>query len=275
MDLEMTIQTTTSIVPRAPDGVPAGFVEVTDQIKKRMILSIEGDWGTGKTDLALTAPGPIAFFKFDLNTEVTLAKYARKKRIYMREYDVVDPNDRDAQTKAETMMKRFWLDYAACLESKTIRTVIWDTATEVWEQVRLAAFGRLTNIMPHHYVQVNNGFRNAIRAAFDSDTNLILIHRLKDEWVNVPDPKDPTKEKGKRTGRKERAGFSDLGFAVQVMVQTFFDPDDAGFQVKVLKCTQNPILTHRVYAQVGDMRTNSFPCLATDVFPGTDLAEWS
>jgi len=33
MDLEMTIQTTTSIVPRAPDGVPAGFVEVTDQIK--------------------------------------------------------------------------------------------------------------------------------------------------------------------------------------------------------------------------------------------------
>jgi len=269
----MTIQTT-AVATR--DGVPAGFTLVNDDIKKRMIMSIEGDWGTGKTDLALTAPGPIAFFKFDLNTEVTLARYAKAKKIYRREYDVVDPSDKNAQRKAEEIMTAFALDYKAVLASKDIRTVVWDTATEIWEQIRLAAFGKLTQIQPHHYVQVNNGFRGMIREAFDSDTNLIMIHRMKDEWVNIPDPKSSTGERGKKTGRKERAGFSDLGFAVQVMVQTYFDPEnvESPFQMKVLKCTQNPIITHRVYGQVGDFRTNSFPILAADVFPGTTFQEW-
>jgi len=103
-----------------------------------------------------------------------------------------------------------------------------------------------------------------------------MIHRMKDEWVNIPDPKSSTGERGKKTGRKERAGFSDLGFAVQVMVQTYFDPEnvESPFQMKVLKCTQNPIITHRVYGQVGDFRTNSFPILAADVFPGTTFQEW-
>ena len=104
----MTIQTT-AVATR--DGVPAGFTLVNDDIKKRMIMSIEGDWGTGKTDLALTAPGPIAFFKFDLNTEVTLARYAKAKKIYRREYDVVDPSDKNAQRKAEEIMTAFALDY--------------------------------------------------------------------------------------------------------------------------------------------------------------------
>jgi len=263
----MTVQTTAKL--------PAGFERVDATVKRRMIVSIEGDWGTGKTDLALTAPGPIAFFKFDLNAADTLAKWANQKAIYKREYDIPDSNDPKAQDKAEVVMRTFVADYAASLGSSQIRTVIWDTATEIWEQTRLAAFGRLSNVMPHHYVQVNNGFRSLIRAAYDSDTNLVMVHRLKDEWVNYTDSQG--KEKGKRTGRKERAGFGDLGFACQVMVQTFFNPEnvDSPFQVKVLKCTQNPIITHRVYGQIADMRMNSFPVLATDVFPGSELEEWS
>lgn len=269
----MTIQTTTTPARIVnPDGVPSTFVRVNGNVRKRMIMSIEGDWGTGKTDLSLTAPGPIAFFKFDLNTEFTLAQYASKKIILQREFDVVDPADPNAQKKAEEMMRTFVAEYDAVLKAPGIRTVIWDTATEVWEQIRLAAFGKLSQIQPHHYVQVNNGFRVLLRAAFDSDTNLILVHRLKDEWMNTTDPQTG-RERGKKTGQKQRAGFSDLGFAVQVMVQTYFNSED-GFQMKVLKCTQNPQITDRVYAQAGDIRMNSFPVLATDVFPGTELSEW-
>lgn len=272
-------QTTTQgqLSSTTPTGLSPNFKLVDDLIKHRMVMSIEGDWGTGKTDLALTAPGPIAFFKFDLNTEFTLKRHVKlHKKIYQVEYDIPDANAPNAQVLAEKLMETFVRDYQIAIRNPEIRTVVWDTATEIWEQVRLAAFGKLTNVMPHHYVQVNNGFRSLIKMAFDSDTNLIMIHRLKDEWQNYTD--DKGKEKGKKTGRKERAGFSDIGFACQVMVQTFFTPDntDSPFQMKVLKCTQNPIITHQIYSQVGDMRMNSFPYLAADVFPGTDVdKDWT
>ena len=273
----MTIQTTPT--PHRPnssiDGLEGTTFTLADaQVKRRMILSIEGDYGTGKTDLALTAPGPIAFFKMDLNSEFTIARFAKNKKIYKTEYAIPRVDDPKAQDLAESAWRVFNNDYSKAIQSPLIRTVVWDTATELWELVRLASFGRLTNIMPHHYVAVNNAFRALIKAAFDSDTNLVMVHRLKDEWMNYTAADG--KEKGKRTGKKERAGFGDVGFACQVMVQTTFDPDNAEspFQMKVLKCTQNPLITHRIYGQAGDMRMNSFSVLATDVFPGTSLDDW-
>jgi hypothetical protein len=252
---------------------PTGFTVVRPDIKKRMICSVEGDWGTGKTDFALTAPGPIAFFKFDLNSDFTLAKYAKTKKIYKREYEVIDPSEKNAKAKADEVVRTFTADYRAVIACSEIRSIVWDTATEIWEQVRLAAFGKLAQVLPHHYVEVNNSFRGLIREAYDSDTNLILVHRLKDEWTNYTDAQG--KEKSKKTGRKERAGFSDLGFAVQVMVQTLFsvEESDSPFSLKVLKCTQNPLLTERLYAQVGEFRANSFAVLAADIF-NTGLEEW-
>jgi hypothetical protein len=139
----------------------------------------------------------------------------------------------------------------------------------------LAAFGKLTNVMPHHYVQVNNNFRGLIKRAYDSDTNLIMVHRLKSEWVNIPDGKGG--EKGKKTGKLERAGFTDIGFATQMMLQTLFDQDDeegSPFRVKVLKCTQQPMLTGKIYGLEAGMRMNQFAVLAHDVFPDSDLNEW-
>lgn len=277
----MAIQTTLTPTP-TPTPTPAadatlagtGFKLADDRVKRRLIMSVEGDWGTGKTDFALTAPGPIAFFKIDPNSDVTVAKYANKKRILKNEIVVPSSDQPDAQAKAEAVWRKFRADYDWAL-NHDIRSIIWDTASEIWELCRLAAFGKLTNVMPHHYVAVNNDFRRLIKDAFDSDTNLIMIHKVKDEWVNYTDTQG--KEKGKRTGKKERAGFSDIGFACQVMVQTTFDRDreESPFQAQVLKCTQNPMITGTVYGQMGDMRGNSFPVIATDVFPDSSIDDWA
>ena len=254
----------------------SNFRLVDATIRRRMVMSIEGDYGTGKTDLALTAPPPIAFFKFDLNADHTLAKWAATKTIYKCEYDIPEPDDPKAKELATGLWTKFTSDYHRAIQSPKIRSIVWDTASEVWEQCRLAAFGKLTNVMPHHYVETNNKFRRLIREAYESDTNLIMIHRLKDEWQNYIGTDG--KEKGRKTGRKERAGFSDIAFACAVMVQTVFNPEDSDspFQARVLKCTQTPQLTGRVYTQIGDIRMNSFPVLASDVFPGTDIdKDWS
>lgn len=248
--------------------VPSNFKRVDKSIKRRLIMSVEGDGGSGKTDLALTAPPPIAFFKFDLNSEWTLAKYCEKE-IYQVKYDIPDPFSREGQAQAEKVLETFMQDYHAALRS--FRSIVWDTATEVWETVRLAHFGKIANVSPQHYVQVNNIFRRLIRAAVDSDSNLILVHRTKDEWASVPDGKGGNKNQ--KTGNKERAGFGDIAFACQVMVRTILDDDNA-FWMTVTKCTQNPQITHQTYGLIGEMRMNSFPFLAADVFPGTKLEDW-
>src|SRR5262245_17978680 len=106
----MAIPTTrpSSTVP----GLEGTTFELADgAVRRRLIISVEGDWGTGKTDFALTAPGPIAFFNFDLNTEWTLGQYAKKKQIYKSNISIPDKDDRDAQTLAETAWKRFKNDY--------------------------------------------------------------------------------------------------------------------------------------------------------------------
>lgn len=252
-------------------AIPSNFKRVDSKIKRRLIMSIEGDWGTGKTDLALTAPGPIAFFKFDLNSDVTLAKWSDKKEIYRVDYQIPDPYAKDGQAQAEQLMRSFAEDYHAALAGGAFRSIIWDTASEVWEALRLSHFGKISNVSPQHYVQVNNAFRRMLRGAFESDLNLILIHRLKDQWESVPDNKGG--KKNEKTGHKERAGFSDIGFACQVMLRTTFDKDNL-FQATVLKCTQNPKITWRTYSEIGGMRTNSFPFVALDVFPGTKLDDW-
>src|SRR5262245_28567383 len=244
-------------LPTTPNSLEGTTFELaTEEIRRRMIMSVEGDWGTGKTDLVLTAPCAIAFFRFDLNTEVTVAKYASKKRIYKSNIAIPRPDDKDAQRLAEGAWAKFQNDYDRAVRSQDIRSIIWDTATEIWELCRLQAFGRLSNVMPHHYVQVNNSVRELIKRAYDADTNLVMIHRLKDQWENYTGTDG--KEKGKKTGKKERAGFSDIGFACQIMVQTLFDRDEdeeeRSFKIRVLKCTQRPQLTDRMYGSTGPLR---------------------
>ncbi len=49
------------------------------------------------------------------------------------------------------------------LESKEIKSIVIDTASEAWELVRLARFGKLTQVMPQHYGPVNTEFRDMIK----------------------------------------------------------------------------------------------------------------
>jgi hypothetical protein len=268
--------TTKSSPVRSANLDGTSFQLATPEQRRRMIASVEGDFGCGKTAWGLSAPAPIAFFKLDLNAEWTISQFAASKTIYKTDVVVPSADGDNAKNAAKTVLAQFLKDYERAVHSTLIRSVIIDTATELWELIRLAYFGKLTQVPPHFYTEANNAFRSVIRDAYDSDKNLILVHRLKDVWEDVTD--NQGRLKSRKTGRKERAGFGELGFAVQVMVETTFDAEDRAspFKVRVIKCTQNPLITNRSYEQVGDMRMNSFPFLAADVFPGTDVdADWS
>jgi len=248
----------------------AGFVEAASTIQKqRIICSVEGLEKEGKTHWALTAPGPIAYINIDTGGEGVIEKFkADGKQIL--EWPVEAPDDSGSATDVSKRSAPIWdklvkgwragLAYA--------RTTIVDTGTEAWEILRLARFGKVSQVKPHHYGPVNAEFRRLIRESYDSDSNLILIHKQKPKYVN-----------DKRTDQYERSGFGDIGFAVQVAVYSYQE-GDGKFHTQVLNCRQNAGLKWRDYEDDSDVEfasmvgLNSFPALAMDIFPDTTIEDW-
>lgn len=233
-----------------------GFTKAVKSDKKRLILSLEGQEKMGKTTFALSAPGPIALFDLDIGLEGVLDKVIGKKEIYVASFDY-----RDATNQQE------WLDqwealkkaYYSALKDKEIRTLVIDTASELWELVRLARFGKLAQVQPHHYGPVNTEFRDFLRKAYDVNKNLILLHKRKAEYVN-----------NQKTGGMERAGFSDIGYLVQVNIICWRDVEGDGFGLTVKDCRQTPELAG--YQMTEPM--NTFPFLAAMVLPETSPDDW-
>ena len=194
----------------------AGFIEAKDrEVLPRIILSIAGLEKQGKTHFALTAPGPIAMFSTDIGEEGVVTKFTDDKDVYIMSVARVDEDDPE---QAEDEYERFHKAYISMLRGNDVRTIILDTATEIWELLRMARFGKLTQVMPYQYGPVNAEYRALIREAYNYDKNLILLHKMKAQYIN-----------DKRTGEWERAGFGDTGFLVQVNAQIYrYSPADGG-----------------------------------------------
>lgn len=205
---------------------------------RRLIMAVSGREKHGKTHFALTAPSPVAYFDTDVGTEGVIEKFvASGKVIYHNDYNYHALGDirQSGPVNPEPYIK-MWEgmknDYVAVMDSK-VRTVVFDTSTEVWELMRLARFGKLSQVLPHHYGPVNAEFRGLLRLAYMADKNLILLHKMKQEYINE-----------KRTGRYERAGFGDTGFMVQVNIKCWrrLAEGDSGrllFGLTVEDCRQN------------------------------------
>lgn len=235
-----------------------GFIDAQTVVTQpRIILSIEGLEKAGKTHFALTAPGPIAFFSLDVGEEGVVSKFDSKDIWIMS----IDRVDEDSAEEAPKEYARFKKAYVDLLRGDDVRTIILDTATEIWEILRMARFGRLTQVMPYQYGPVNAEYRALIREAYNYNKNLILIHKMKPKYVN-----------DKRTSEYERAGFGDTGFLVQVNAQIYrYSPEDGGeFVLYIRDCRQEPDLAGEEF--VGPMCT--FPFLASMVLPNMDPANW-
>jgi len=235
-----------------------GFISAKErEVQPRIVLSIEGLEKQGKTHFALTSPGPIAMFSTDIGEEGVVSKFGDKDIWIMS----IDRVNEDSAEQAPKEYARFHEAYISMLRGNDVRTIILDTATEIWEILRMARFGRLTQVMPYQYGPVNAEYRALIREAYNYNKNLILIHKMKPQYVN-----------DKRTSEYERAGFGDTGFLTQVNIQVYrYSPEDGGeFVVYVKDCRQNPDLAGEEFA--GPMCT--FPFLASMVLPNMDPTNW-
>ena len=97
----------------------------------------------------------------------------------------------------------------------------------------MARFGKLSQVMPHQYGPVNAEWRRLIRKAYDSDVNLILLHKMKKKYVN-----------DKWNGSYERSGFADIGFLAQCNAEVSRDAETGEFRCHVIDSRQNPDLAN-------------------------------
>src|SRR5688500_6274105 len=113
------------------------FEPATTDVRPRLVMALDGGPGSGRTRFVLTAPRPIYIVLLDPGglegfitdaTDVHVAVYDWKKSIRQDDAKVVAREVEDDILAARDMA----------------RTVVIDKATELWQVMRLAEFGRLS-----------------------------------------------------------------------------------------------------------------------------------
>lgn len=257
-----------------------GFTRIDTTVRRRLICSIEGEEGSGKTRWALTAPEPIVFFNLDCGDEGVADQFPDKE-IYVvgREQGLFlpAPKAKNRQSDAKRAYERVFIpEYEKALESSLkpggARSIIIDTATDLWALARVAEFGKEAQIMPHHYVSLNASFSELLNAGYEYGANLILLHKIKEEF---------------ETKKRERDGFKYMNNICQVMgrIEVVKGGD---IELAVLKCRQNsqihlerPRFTVYEGAHEDDegnlvegQTLYDFPQFAREVIRGSKLSEW-
>ncbi len=213
-----------------------GFSDDLVSVPKRLICAIGGREFSGKTHFAFTAPGPIIFFDVDIGTEGVVNKFQNQgKQILI--YPVSVPKGADTSKDVYSVL---WTETKARIKKAyTLKqgTVVWDTETEINELARLAHFGKLTQVMPHNYANVNRELRDIMDWAYDSTMNSIFIRKMKPKWVN-----------GARTGDYEEQGWGDMEYKCQVNLTLYREDADSGpeFCALIRKSRQNPNISNVV-----------------------------
>jgi len=271
--------------------LPQGFEPAQATIKHRLILSVQKRQKHGGTHFALTAPGPIAYCNFDKDSrEDVLPKFVRKgKAIYDKTYWLDRANTQsDLKDIAQAKIDEFKGDFSALLTTD-VKSIVIDTSTELYAYVRLAMFGKLTQVKPHHYTVVNAWFRELLDSVSYTDKNIVFLERRKKEYID-----------NDWTGNYERSGFSETPFLVQanIMLERVSIPDPGTgvypFELTVMDSSQNPLIKglklqsdpsreanwqiltgdDKVDRELTKFDQASFPWLGVHVFPETTLKDW-
>jgi hypothetical protein len=245
-----------------------GFEEASDKVYPRIIMSIGGREKQGKTHLALSAPDPMAVFSSDIGTEGVVNKFKKAgKDVWVHELEMPEKHE-----EAKEVWDAFKQAYYGILKVPEIRSVVFDTSTEIWELLRICRFGKLTQVMPYQYGPVNAEYRRLLKDCYATQKNLILLHKQKPVYID-----------DKRTNKYENSQFNDTPYLVQVNVQVFrtkptkrcpyckkTDGKHRHWCAKIVDCRQNADLIDRVFIDT----MNTFPFIAGMVVEDSKDEDW-
>jgi hypothetical protein len=270
-----------------------GFTAYNPAAKyRRLMVGLEGESDTGKTEFCLSAPDPGIVLALDRNFDATLDNpsppAARRKNWAFKV--VQAPLFTQAQKpEYDTYWKAFYQSYRTALLNPDARTIVLDGDSDSWELQRLAEFGTLTRVPGPPglaYAGVNAARRAMIARAWDSGKIVLATNKVKSEYKTVLDEEGKPKldnlgkEVREKTGKLERQGFGDTDYLWQIQllclrriarinpVNKKLVPQQWG--VRLLKCKAN---TELEGSELWGEDCN-FLGLVQYVYPHIDPKEW-
>lgn len=272
---------------KKPDPLEeAGFTSTRETPRPlRIALSTVGGEKSGKTHFAvMTMPDPLAIISLDTGADEIVDKARAAGRVVYHHRILIPRFKVIADQKAQAAQRELYGPYwdklrhsvDAIAAAKQIRSAVLDTFTEGYEVARLAYFGKLAQVKPQHYVEVNAETRNLVKGLYDErpDLNLALIHKVKKEY------REGKSGESNWTGRYEMAGFGDINYIVDLIIHHGYDITARRFTVTVPKVPGNcncRFGDHVVGFELpGEANLPcDFPTLAMEAVPGSRYEDWT
>lgn len=212
----------------------AGFVEskTLQARRKRVMIGSDGFTDTGKTEFALSAPGPGVMVTLDRGLDPVLDnENPPDTRRDDFAFKIINP-PKASDSNDPSFYATYWWDfYNACMDAMKIpecRTLILDGDSDSWELQRLAAFAKTTQVVESRYSDVNAARRAFYSKLHDWGGNVIATNKLKKKYVPILDAYGEfiLDEKGKPRqewkGEYERQGFGDQNYLWHIQLNHLF-----------------------------------------------------
>lgn len=246
---------------------------------RRLLIGCEGGADTGKTEFALSAPGPGIGIVLDRGIDPV---FDNPKPPPTRQpnwaFKVVTAPMETAGTKEQFM--EYWTsvrtDLKMASELVECRTILLDGDSDSWELQRLAAFGKLSKIPSIMYVEVNAARRAFYARLWDSGKIIIATNKIKKLYEDKFDAQGAPviggdgKAVREWKGDYERQGFDDQEYLWQIQLRHLFDKEKGLWGIRILKCKADKDL---VGMELWGDECN-FQSLVQTVYPQVPLGEW-
>ena len=226
-----------------------GFVTAQEIQKYRStMIGLDGDADSGKTELALSAPGKGALVGLDRGVKGLLDNPnpppTRNPDFIYKIVQVPLASQLASAADYKPYWFAFYTDYLAVLAEPLIRSMVLDGDSDSWELQRLAEFGRITKVPSIMYESVNAARRAMYARAHDARKVFIATSRIRKVYVTklladgTPELNSSGNEVRVWNGTYERQGFADQNYLWQIQCRC--DKTEKGqFRVTILKCKPN------------------------------------
>lgn len=191
-------------------------------------LVIEGGEASGKDVLAFKTPGPHAIFAVDPGAKRAITRARSEgKEVHVHDIPFDVPRFIPKQEKefwiqrAEKVKKDIFLPYTEAWDAAVaseVRTLIQDTATDIYEMHQAAEFGKLQQNSQLAYGPIKAEYMGMVRRAKRAGKIVVLIHQLGDEYKDTIDAQG--NKKSERTGKLLRKGMNKVQYLADAIVRT-------------------------------------------------------
>ena len=238
---------------------------------RRLLIGTDGWDNTGKTEFALSAPGPIIWLcvnrDFDGVLDNPNPPKSRRADVALKAIPLPLPTQLD-QAGYQQHWRNFYQEYMKALANPDVRTVILDGDSDTWELQRLAEFGKVTQVPSLQYPNVNAARKAMISRAHDSGKIVIATNKLENEYETKLN--DKGKDIQVKTGRMRRQGFKDWTYLWGVHLRHLRNPDTNEFGVQILMAKVDTSLAG---LELWGSDCN-FQTVIQTIYPNVPLSEW-